>query len=178
MPEADPKVKAALDALTAELASEVSAMWSDVDAAFTDWAKAPRHDMRVLDSRRAAAADLKAVADRLGKRFRDVSREAQNRLVETGVERSIAQGEAGRFASDYCGIWRATACDTIERAAGRVIDECEYLKKDFSKWNLDAKGDLTSKDFAFKGRANGLRSVAEFSVRDKDDVRKTLDAGR
>jgi len=164
--------------MTAEMESEISALAGNLEATFTDWSKAPKHDMRVLDARRAAATDLKAKSNALSKRLDDLQREAQNKLVEAGVEQFAAQSESIRFTSRFGAMRRSHACDSIVRACDRVIDECDLLKPAFSKWSIDAKGEITSKDFAFKGRANGLRSQIEFAVRDSDELRQRLEDGR
>ncbi len=72
-------------------------------------------------------------------------------------------------------MWRANASDTIGRAADRARGEAEYLKQGFSKWSIDAAGAIQSKDFAFQGRARGLRTQTEFAARDLDDPKDRLE---
>lgn len=174
----DPKIEEALSILIAEIDADAVRVAQALEPAFADWAKSPKRDMRVLDARKAEATELKSESTRLATRLRDARTEAQNRLVEAGIDRSVAQSAAIRFSASGGTMWRAAGCDSVVRACDKVIEECDVLKQGFSKWSIDATGEITSKDFSFKGRARGLRSSVEFSVKDADRLRKQIQGER
>lgn len=175
---ANPAIAQALDKLSDEIAADVAAMWPDVQKAFSDWARPPRHDLNAINERLSRTAKLKDAADKLGTRLRKLKDEAQARLTAAGVNSAVAAGEAGHYTVRFNSTWRATSCDAVVRACDRAKEEAEFLRQNFAKWSLDAKGEITSSDLQVQGRARGLRSSLEFSIRDADQLKQRLDEGR
>lgn len=175
---ANPAIAQALDKLNGEIAADVAAMWPDVQKAFSDWARPPRHDLNAINQRLGQAASLKAAAEKLGTRLRNLREEAHDRLTAAGIDRAIAGSEAGHYSVRYNSGWRATSCDAVARAAERAKEEAEFLRQNFAKWSLDVKGEVASSDTQVRGRARGLRSSIEFSIRDTDRLKQRLDEGR
>ena len=175
---AETAAKAAMAAIRSELEAEIAALGPVVVEAFTDWAKPPRRDMRVLDARRAKAAELKSAAEKLESRLRGLQQEAEQSAADAGADRHTATAEAIRFTTEFNAMWRAMACDSIVRAAERIDEESGYLKQNFSKWKPERDGSITSSDFAITGRITSLRSQVEFAVRDADELTDRLEGGR
>lgn len=175
---ANPTIAQALDKLSEEIAADVAAMWPDVQKAFSDWGRPPRHDMTALNERLSQAVTTKAAADKLGSRLRNLKDEAQRRLTAAGVNSAIASGEAGHYTVRFNSNWRATACDAVARACDRAKEEADFLRQNFAKWSLDAKGEIASSDMQVQGRARGMRSSLEFAIRDADRLKQRLDEGR
>lgn len=174
----DPKVASTLQSITTEIAAEVTEFMPRVERAFSEWSREPRHDLKALVEREAAATELRAASDRLGRRLRELQQEAKRRLEGAGVDPSTAQAEAGRFMVTYNANWRATAADGVARAADRVIDETNFLREGFSKWTIGAGGAIASGDAGFQGVASGKRSAVAFAVRDLERLRVRLVDGR
>lgn len=175
---ANPAIAQALDKLSDEIAADVAAMWPDVQKAFSDWARPPRHDTNAINARLQQTATIKAAAEKLATRLRNLRDEAHSRLTAAGVNSAIAAGEAGHYSVRFNSAWRATSCDAVARAADRAKEEAEFLRQNFAKWSLDAKGEVTSSDMQVQSRARGVRSSLEFSIRNADQLKQRLDEGR
>jgi len=156
-----------IDAAAGSLSLEAERM---MDAA----SKAPWADRAAIDQRLKDAAGLKRSAEELQERFDRLQDEAQKRLADAGISQNAAFSASVRYSVDSNGLWRSGACRDYASLCDAAVDEAQYLRDNLGKWNLDAKGEVASKDLMVKGRAQGLRMMVESYTQRRGDIAEHL----
>lgn len=178
--EAARKAKAALDPVREEIQSRATAFLTEADVLVDALAKPPRAVRSELDKRAKDAADLIQKANALESYFRSIDDRVERALKDAGLDTGdqIRQGMAFRQSLDTFG--KASACGSYQRLFEAASDEAEALKESAGRWNYDASGQVTSKDFSLQSKLRHLREGVSTYRRGIARARATIagDGGR
>ena len=152
----DPRIATELKALTEDLDAAAGALSLQAEQVMDALAKPPRADRAGLAQRQKDLEALKKASTDLEERFGGVQDEAQKRLAAL-IPASEAFPASVRFAAQFNGGWRASACRDYASMCDAAAEETQFLLDNLGKWSVDAKGQLTSKDLMISGRARGFR---------------------
>lgn len=168
----NPALVRTLADLSREIDSEVGGLLIQAEAVFADLQKPPRRDRTAINQRMKDLAAFGEASERLAERLRGLVDEAKRRLAAAGISEHDTMSSAIRYGMH--GPMRATACDAYARLCEAGREEAQHLLDNLTKWSLDSKGEVTSKDLMVQGTARGHRMRIKMILDDKARLDKAL----
>ncbi len=146
-----------------------------VDKLLPQLARPYPHEIRIVNERLTAIADLRTSAAALSKTLPSAADDLRSKLVAAGAPSFEAQSIAFRWAhTTYNATPRQFGADALVRLCDKATEEAEFLRDNIAKWTVDSKGEYKSKDISFKSKADSNRFFVRVEAERKDFIKDQL----
>jgi hypothetical protein len=133
------------------------------------------HEIRLVNERLAEIEALRTAAESLDKSLSTLQEDLEAKLIAAGSSGPDAHIISFRWAHEqFKDTPRHFGAQSLTRLCEKARAEHEFLRDNIAKWTIDSKGELKSKDTAFKQQADSNHFFVKAEADRRDSITNQL----
>jgi hypothetical protein len=160
-----------IDALAAELKTKIDAFADSAAKLLPQLSRPPAHDLTKIKALVAETEAFGATALAVKRSLDSAQNTLGEKLRQAGLSDSDAHLAAFLWSTrEYNCTLRGFMVSDLIRMCDKSKEECDFLRDNFGKWTLDAKGEIKCSDSQIKSKIHSNRFMVKSDADRKDYI--------